>query len=466
MDKVPKPSFLSLSFDHSYLVKNGKPFFWLADTWWYGATSRMKWPESFKTLVRDRKRKGFTVIQIVVGYPPEIDLSSKNARNSGGAPFDNEGKVNSKYFDEVDKKIKYLVENGLVPCIVGGWGNHIDILGVDKIKKLWQEIISRYSHYPVVFCLCGELDLPDLASTNTTEGSPYSYAKKFVSILPNPLRKRAINAGRKIKMLLSSQKRESKLKNRIEKWQEVARFIKITDPHKRLVTAHVSQKSTADSILGHPNWLDIDSIQSGHGKDRIPFMVEAILNSKKMIINLEPWYEGILGNFNDYNQRVAFWLCVLSGAKGHSYGAHGIWQMADNDNFMKHWGNSDWKKSINFPGALQLGKSVKFLQNYEWWKMSPDFTIVNPSWNSNNPYNPVAAAIGEYLVFVYFPNVNLKQKFTLSLSKGKDFSEISWINTQTLIMIEREKIKNQVFHVKFPKNVNNKDMLCILSINK
>lgn len=467
MDKTLKPPSLSLSPGKHYLVRNGKPFFWLADTWWYGATKRMKWPEPFKTLVRDRKKKGFSVIQIVVGFPPEADITSKEAKNSGGAPFDSSGKINHKYFDEVDKKISYMVEIGLVPCIVGGWGQHIDILGVDKIKELWQEIVARYSKYPVIFCLTGELDAFDpRLPANSSKPPTIFLAKQALGILPNSMREKIIKMRRAVKAILSSKKDKARLKSRIEKWQEIAEFIKKINYDKHLIIAHVSQKVTADNLLEHPDWLSIDSIQSGHSKDAIPFMVSSILNSKKMIINLEPWYEGILGNFNDYYQRVAFWLCILSGAKGHSYGAHGIWQMADNDNFMKHWGNSDWREAINFPGAVQLGKSVKFLQNYDWWKMSPDLSIVNPSFSSISPYNPVAAAIGEDCVFVYFPNVNLKRKFTLSLSEGKNFIEISWIDTRTLTTIKREELKNQLFRVKFPKDVNNKDMLCILSINK
>lgn len=461
VDKKRVSSCVELSNNGNYLMQGSKPFFWLADTWWYGATNRMKWPEPFKTLVKDRKKKGFTVIQIIVGFPPEVDIRSKEVENSGGAPLDHERNINLKYFDEVDKKIKYIVENGLVPCIVGGWGHHIDELGIERIKKLWREIVTRYSSYPVIFCLAGELDIFDF-------GLPaiYSFAKRVLLILPESIRKNIINARAAFKTVLSSKKDKYRLKNRVEKWQEVAEFIRKIDSNKRLIIAHISQRTTADNLLGRPEWLSINSIQSGHSKDAIPFMVQSILNSKKMIINLEPWYEGILGDFDDYYQRLAFWLCILSGAKGHSYGAHGIWNMASNDNFMGHWGKSDWRKSIDFPGAVQLGKSAKLLQNYDWWRISPDFKIINPSWSSNNPYNPVAATIGEEYVFIYFPNINLKRKFTISLPNLKDFFEISWINTRTLTTIKTEKYKEKLLNIKFPKGAINKDMLCILSINK
>src|SRR3989344_3338941 len=153
-------------------------FFWLADTWWYGMTSRCSF-EDFKILVDDRKKKGFTVIQTVVGVPPEVDIFSSHAANSGGLPFKRNRQLNLKYFDEVDRKIKYLVDAGLVPCIFGGWGHHIDILGVPAIKRLWKEIVKRYAHFPVVFCLCGEADTFPLIL-----GMKEKILKKILSFTP------------------------------------------------------------------------------------------------------------------------------------------------------------------------------------------------------------------------------------------------------------------------------------------
>lgn len=467
MDKSTKSPFLSLSSNGSYLIRDGKPFFWLADTWWFGATGRLKWPEQFKSLALDRRKKGFSVIQIVVGYPPEVELNSENAKSSGGAPFDSGGNINPKYFDEVDDKIKYLVEIGLVPCIVGGWGYHIDILGVEKIKKLWKEIIKRYSMYPVIFCLTGELDAFDPRFSVNASKLPTAYlAKQALWIFPKPIRDKLIKMRRTVKAILSAKKDKANLKIRIDKWQEIAEFIRKIDPNNHLIISHVSQKITSDNLLGHPDWLSIDSIQSGHSKDSVPFMVSSILESKKMIINLEPWYEGILGNFDEYYQRVAFWLCVLSGAKGHTYGAHGIWQMADNDGFMAHWGKSDWRKSISFSGAEQLGKSVKFLQNYHWWEIAPAFKIINNSWSISNPSGPVTAAIRKSCVFIYFPDIEMKASYSITLPGEDENYDILWIDPRSLTTLKTEKSKSNVFTLNFPEEIETKDVLCILSINK
>ncbi|MBI2621979.1 MAG: DUF4038 domain-containing protein [Candidatus Levybacteria bacterium] len=461
MDKTSNISSLKLSPDKKYIVTDkNKPFFWLADTWWFGATVRMAWPQPFKTMVLDRKKKGFSVIQLVVGYPPEVDLDSEDTKNSGGYPFDKNGDINKNYFEEVDKKIKFLIENDLVPCIVGGWGHHIDSLGINKIKELWQEIIKRYSHYPVVFCLAGELDL--FESKNKAMISDKfitALVKRVLSPLPKPVKKK-IQSPFVSNTSYYKERDISKLSPRIKKWNEIAKFITETDTNENLITAHISQQKTADDLLGHPNWLSVNSIQSGHSKDVIPFMVNSILHSPKMIINMEPWYEGILSDFDDYYQRVAFWLCILSGAKGHSYGAHGIWQMADGDNFMKHWGKSDWRKSKDFLGAIQLGKSKELLKKYEWWKLSPNFKIINPCWTSENPMNPVAAEIKNKQIIIYFPDLSLNKKYELTFPVKRGNYEISWIDPKSMEEIKKDILKGN--RLLPPKRAGDKDLLCIL----
>src|SRR5690606_34330176 len=79
---------LKVADDRRHLShEDGIPFLWLADTWWYGFSKRTRWPVTFQELVIDRVKKGFSVIQVVVGVPPEISFWSKQARNEGGHPF-------------------------------------------------------------------------------------------------------------------------------------------------------------------------------------------------------------------------------------------------------------------------------------------------------------------------------------------------------------------------------------------
>ncbi len=57
-----KHGALQISADKRHFEQaDGTPFFWLADEWWHGMTTRLKYPEDFIQLLEDRKQKGFTV---------------------------------------------------------------------------------------------------------------------------------------------------------------------------------------------------------------------------------------------------------------------------------------------------------------------------------------------------------------------------------------------------------------------
>ena len=414
-------------------------------------TSRASW-EDFKFLVKDRQKKGFTVIQTVVGVPPETDIFSTEASNSGGTPFTKDFKINQKYFLEVDRKIKYLLGHNLTPCIFGAWGHHIDIIGKDLMMQWWKEIVKRYAKYEVIFCLTGEADIfpqPKLLQNNL-------FKNKLLSYIPN-------NIKTFIKSKLISPKIYSSISDRLKKWDEVARYIKKIDKYNRLLTVHVHQQKTASELFDNPDWLDIDSIQSGHSKESLGFMISAILskkNKKQPIINLEPWYEGINGNFFDYYQRVAFWACILSGAAGHTYGAHGIWQMAThNDDYLKHWGTSNWKTAINYKGAVQIGLAKKYLEKLEFHKLKPTRQLITPSNNKQNLYLPIAAEVGGNEYFIYFPDKSIQRNFKLFFNKKISVFKCQWIDPRSMKIVAKARIKSKKNQLKIIQKVNAKDIL-------
>ncbi len=341
--------------------EDGTPFFYLADTLWYAMSVRTSWKD-FQKIVLDREAKGFTAIQCVVGVPPEIPIDSPYAASGTGMPFvqhKNEWGINVAYFSEVDRRIAFFIEHNLVPVIFGGWGHHIDDLGEETICAWWKEIVRRYSHVPVIFSLCGEVDF----GTNTPF-SP-SITAHIRKSLPVFLPKFLVKAVRFVRNGLSAAVNESSSlsqagRERIEKWNRIGSFVAASDKHKNLRTIHVQAKTTARILMGDPSWLDIDSIQSGHSEESINFMIQTLRENSgkgKPIINLEPWYEGILGTFDASYQALAFWVSVTYGAAGHAYGAHGLWNMSTHtDEFLVHWGKADWKMALQYKGATLLGK--------------------------------------------------------------------------------------------------------------
>lgn len=358
---------------------------------------------AFRILAKDRAEKGFNAVQIVVGAPPETPIFSKNAANAGGTAFNRDGTLNLQYFEEVDKKIKILLEYNLTPYIVGSWGPHMDILGEKAIRALWSEIIDRYHSLGVVWCVCGEADLTAIADIHN---SPFAQHKNRLKTAAPKLYALARSFYR---FMNTSSALSASQNKRIIAWNRMGSFIAGNDPSHNPITIHTHSPQRASQLFNNPDWLSIDTIQTGHSYDtRRLIRVSALSAAKenRPFINLEPWYEGILGQFPDKDQRYAFWISMLSGAQGHAYGAHGIWNMGSEDNFLDHWGVSNWKRAIDFPGALQLGMAKKFLQNLKVYdSLKPLEGALSPEWSTKDPMQPIAAKTCDTLL-IYVPDTS------------------------------------------------------------
>src|SRR5688572_25190464 len=112
----------SVSDNKRYLLKEGKPFFWLGDTGWE-LFHRLNREEADRYLKR-RSEQGFTVIQAVI----LAEMDGLHIGNTyGETPLINEdpAKPNEKYFEHVDyiidKAAVYNINIGLLPT----WGDKV-----------------------------------------------------------------------------------------------------------------------------------------------------------------------------------------------------------------------------------------------------------------------------------------------------------------------------------------------------
>lgn len=332
-----------------FLTDNtGKPFTYLADTWWYGLTDR--WTEKeFQQAVQLRKKQGFTVLQVVVGVPPEIPFWSDQAKSGGEHPFLSNFSPNPDYFHLIEKRIQYIVDQGIVPCIFGGWGYQIDQVGGDHMKLFWEEIIKRYQDLPVIYCLTGEVDL----------FPPLGYFHQ--GYIRNILQRIATHPLWKTVKAIHSLKHKDKLHHRIEAWSRVAKHIKSLDPFTPL-TVHIHQRTTASQLFEHPKWLDIDSLQSGHADQANTFFLQKVKNSKlhKPFLDLESPYEGILDQFYGEVQHKQLQIRLNAGAAGYVYGAQGLWNLNSKaDPFLTHWGKQTWNEAVKFRDNSPLNYAFK-----------------------------------------------------------------------------------------------------------
>ncbi len=335
---------------------DGTPFFWLGDTWWKCLAKRMDWA-GFKELADDRAKKGFSVVQIVCGaYPDELAFQQM-WENEGGKPYLSAdfNQVNPAYFDYADRRFAYLVDKGIVPAIVGGWGrgdcDAIATVGLEGMKRHWRYLVARYWAYPTVWIVGGE--------------------------------------------------------SRGPQWTELAKMIRAIDPVDRPITLHPDQSGRLS--VTDESAVNFDMLQTGHGDmsaaiGAIPKLKEAYDRKPAMPALIgEFCYEGHMQSAFQDVERYVFWASLNSGAAGLTYGAAGVWhasvegdpgvQSAPGVNRVYDY--TTWREGMAYPGSTQLGIGKKLLKTLPWQRFAP-----HPEWAADGCF---AAGIPGEARVIYMP---------------------------------------------------------------
>jgi hypothetical protein len=357
--------------------RDGTPFTWLGDTWWMGLGTRLRWPDEFSSLLEDRVAKGFSVVQIVAGPLPDFPATAEGtwhrdqANEAGWSWLPDWEAIDPAYYDAADRKIRALVEAGIVPCIVGMWGWYLTMIGEERARLHWRNLVARYAAFPVVFCIAGEVNLPPRHSPDERD-----WAKEQVET----------DAARARQLVA---------------WADLSRYVRELDPFNTLITAHPAHPDVR-SLLGEDSGIDVNMIQTSHWSYHVPAerqtkAIDALLGLERPIrlgfqgalaltteavamepampvINAEPCYEGIMGgNWQDV-QRFLFWTGMTSGLAGYTYGANGIWQMdsaREPLSVPNAWGVGTWESAMHYPGSRQVGLGRKLLDRLDWSEMRP-----------------------------------------------------------------------------------------------
>ena len=359
--------------------RDGKPFFWLGDTWWMGLVERLPWPDGFKRLTADRVRKGFTVIQLVAGLYPDMPPFDPRGANEAGFPWEKDfSRVNPAWFDMADRRIDYLVQSGLLPSIVGCWGYFMDFAGEERIKQHWRYLVARYGAYPVVWDVAGEALMPH-----------YSHPH-WQDIYAAALRQRADDEGGVAKTRLKREDLSSRVQERQDSvrsaWTRVARYLRSVDPYGHPMTIHPGTGGIwSYDHVDDPAVIDIDITQCGlHDILTFPQILDEVAKQAPRKPRMprfvgESCYEGE-GGWNWENvQRLMFWGSVLSGAAGHTYGASGIWQVNTREApygpspriYGEGFDEDPWEEAMQFAGSRQVGLGRRLLERYRWWRFEP-----------------------------------------------------------------------------------------------
>jgi len=340
------PPGLRVSDNHRFLVRaDGTPFFWLGDTAWelFHRLDR----EQAERYLRDRAAKGYTVIQAVV--LAELDgLKAPNAY--GDLPLENNdlSKPNEKYFQHVDWVVKKANELGLVIGMLPTWG--------DKWNKKW-------GAGPVLF------NPKNAESYGTWLGTRYKDADLIW-----------ITGGDR-----PCDNDEHKNINR-----SLAKGVRAGDGGAHLITYHPMGGGGSAEYFHDEAWLDINMRQNGHQAEFTGRYDKTRLDydrtPAKPILDGEPIYEDHPVSF-DANKRghsVAidvrrplYWD-LFSGAFGHTYGHHSVWQMYDEGREPVNNPLMPWHQAIGQPGAGQMQHARWLLESRPYLTRIPDDSVIVP----------------------------------------------------------------------------------------
>ena len=296
-------SALTVAPDHRTLVRDGKPFFWLADTIWSAFTNVTD--EEWIAYLDKRAAQGFTVLQLnalaqwdrcgcAFDRYPFVTLDH-------GKTFDFSS-VNDEYFEHARWMVGEAVARGLVPAIVVMWSNYVpdtwasaiisdNVMPEQLVVPVVEKICSTFNEFEPVYIISGDTDWDRPGS--------------------------------------------------LERYRLVTSAVEDAAP-RALLAYHIKGRYDVlpSELAEH---ADVYLYQSGHNlaAQRGAYeLAESFLarDPVRPVINSEPCYEQmgyshmLYGRFRRADVRLACWRSLLAGANaGITYGAHGIWNWQNPD---------------------------------------------------------------------------------------------------------------------------------------
>ncbi|HTD92754.1 MAG TPA: glycoside hydrolase family 140 protein, partial [Chitinophagaceae bacterium] len=352
-----------------YLLKDGKPFFWLGDTGWE-LFQRLDLTEADRYFKR-RSEQGFTVVQAVV--LAEMDgLHTPNA--NGDTPLENDdpSKPNEKYFkhidDIVDKAAAYNINIGMLPT----WGDKI-------FKDNWGTGPEIFTNEDIAAQYAGWL------------ATRYKDKKNIIWVLGGDRRPRG--------------------EKDVAIWRAMGNAIMKATNNKAVITFHPQPNQLGSAEWFHQDaWLSLNMFQTGHCRD-VPVYdrIQAAYNLKpaKPVLDGEPIYEDHpvcfnskdLGTSSAYDVRRSAYLDIFAGAFGHTYGCHDIWQMYSPKFAPLNGPHVFWYDAMELPGASQMIFLRTLIESHRMTERVPDQSLVKE--NDTNPAERIQATRGNDYLFVY-----------------------------------------------------------------
>jgi hypothetical protein len=209
------------------------------------------------------------------------------------------------------------------------------------------------------------------------------------------------------------------------------------------MTYHPQGGSRSWDFFKDDPWIDFHMFQSGHGERDIPnyrmILAGRDLRPVKPVLDGEPRYEDHPVNwkpeqgwFNEFDVRQAAWWSMLSGAAGHTYGDHNIWQMWQPGRDPISAARTPWRNAIKHPGSAQMGIMRRMLEAHGFGTLKPAQQWLVSS-GEGARYQAAAESRERQYLIVYSPygdNIRLRRNAIASGFSTK------WFDPRTGAMVD------------------------------
>lgn len=373
---------LQISDNKKNILKDGAPFFYLADTCWSAFTNITD--EEWDFYLYKRKAQGFNTIQINI--LPQWDASVTDLDYK---PFveNDPHRLNDAYFAHARNMCETAKREGFELALVVLWSNYVPgtwaskmfpggILPFDCLENYVRKVHETFTDLEPLYIISGDTDFPEEETTRYY-----------------------VHVGQILREFAPDCLFTTHIKGR---YSEIP---------KELYTM-----------------LDLCFYQSGHNaKDlSMPYALSETMQEKypgKPLINSEPCYEQMGYSGNMYGRwarrdvRRAAWVSVLSGAcAGITYGAAGIYSWHKvKKGFHTLLGEGfdmpkSWEEAMAFPGAWDYGYLKMLLEELNAYALIPKQELLE-----NGTGDIRVGQAGEHLLLVYVPS-NTKVRLAADLS--------------------------------------------------
>jgi hypothetical protein len=335
---------LKVSDNKRFLVTaDGRPFFWLGDTAWelFHRLTR----EDAERYLKNRAALRFTVIQAVA--LAEFDgLNTPNAY--GHKPLRNNDPTQpiDEYFAHVDWIVAKANALGLYVGLLPTWGDKWNLRGRAGPEIFTPENAQRYGEWL---------------------GRRYKDAA-IIWILGGD---RAVETDAHREII-----------------RAMARGLRTGDGGAHLMTFHPTGGQSSSTPFHDDTWLDFNMRQNGHVTEFTGRYEQTLADYRrtpiKPVLDGEPIYEDHpigfdakrLGHSIAADVRRTLYWNLFSGAFGHTYGHHSVWQMWTPERKPVNNPLLPWTEALDQPGAAQMQHGRALIESRPFLTRVPDPEVI------------------------------------------------------------------------------------------